>query len=78
LNKISTVGGGGSVGTERLTSDLMEAKMAAKDLGMMLEQSFNADIGKLDLNKFNSSLKKSGMSLTDYGNKMAMLGKEGD
>ena len=77
LNKISSVGVS-SVNTEKLTSEIIEAKMAAKDLGVMLEQSFNVDTGKLDLNKFNSSLKKSGMSLTDYGNKMAMLGTQGD
>lgn len=77
LNKLSSVGAQ-SIGTEKLTSEIVEAKMAAKDLGVMLEQSFNVDTGKLDLNKFNSSLKKSGMSLTDYGNKIAMLGVQGD
>ena len=77
LNKLSSISTK-SVGTEKLTSEIIEAKMAAKDLGTMLQQSFNVDTGKLDLNKFNSSLKKSGMSLTDYGNKMAMLGNQGD
>ena len=76
LNKLNNVNVKTS-GTERLTSDIMEAKMAAKDLGNILQQSFNMDTGKLDLTQFNSSLKKSGMSLEQYGNKLASLGPEG-
>ena len=63
---------------DALTSDIMEAKSAAKELGLILDQSFNVDTGKLDLNKFNDSLKASGMTLTQYGNKLMALGTEGD
>ena len=77
LNKIGSVGNT-NLGKDFLTSDILEAKMAAKELGVTLNDAFDVETGKLDLNKFNTSLKQSGMSLTEYGNKLAMLGPTGD
>lgn len=77
LNRVGSTGIK-SIGAEKLTSELMKAKMTAQDLGNILNSSMNIDTGKLDLNKFNSELKKSGMSLTDYGNILSMIGPEGD
>ena len=77
LNQLSSIGVSG-LKADKLTSDIIEAKMAAKDLGSILEQSFNINTGKLDLNKFNSSLKASGRTLSDYGNQLASLGPTGD
>ena len=77
LNKIGSTGIK-AISTDKLTSELIKAKTAAQDLGNILHESMNVDTGKLDLNKFNSELKKSGMSLTDYGNTLSSLGTEGD
>ena len=77
LNKIGSVGNT-NLGKDFLTSEILEAKMAAKELGVTLNDAFDVETGKLDLNKFNTSLKQSGMSLTEYGNKLAMLGPTGD
>ena len=43
-----------------------------------LEKAFNVNTGKLDLSKFSKSLSDSKMTLTDYSNKLSLLGKEGD
>lgn len=77
LNRIGSTGVK-SIGTDKLTSELIKAKIAAQDLGNILNESMNINTGKLDLNKFNSELKKSGMSLTQYGNTLSALGPEGD
>ena len=77
LNKIGSTSQT-SFTTDALTHDLLEAKMAAKEFGTILDNAFNVDVGRLDLNKLNTSLKQSGMTLTDYGNKLAKLGPTGD
>ena len=61
-----------------ITKEIMEAQVAAKQLGDTLQSSFNVDSGKLDLSKFTQQLKASGMSLSEYGNKLSMLGTQGD
>ena len=76
LNKLSS-----STGLDKdlpITKEIMEAQVAAKQLGETLKSSFNADSGKLDLTKFTQQLKSSGMSLSEYGNKLSMLGTQGD
>ena len=77
LNRIGSISHT-SFRTDTLTSNINEAKMAAKQLGQVLDDAFNADVGKLDLNKLNTSLKQSGMTLTEYGNKLARLGPTGN
>jgi hypothetical protein len=61
-----------------ITGELMEAQVAAKQLSAALGEAFNVDTGKLDLSKFSKSLSDSKMTLTDYSNKLSLLGKEGD
>ena len=74
LNRLGTMG---DLKNLNLTPQLTEAKMAAAQLGQSLDAAFNVDTGKLDLNKLNTNLKKSGMSLSDYGSKLSMLGPQG-
>ena len=60
-----------------LTNEIRDAQTAAAQLKITLEQAFNTDTGKLDLGKFTESLRKSGMSLSDYKTKLTALGPEG-
>jgi hypothetical protein len=72
LNKLSSTAG---IGKDLpITKEIMEAQVAAKQLGETLTASFNVQSGKLDLTKFTQQLKTSGMSLTEYGNKLSSLG----
>ncbi len=61
-----------------ITGEIMEAQVAAKQLSTALGEAFNVNTGKLDLAKFSKSLSDSKMSLSDYSQKLTMLGKEGD
>lgn len=61
-----------------ITKEILEAQIAAKQLGETLKSSFNVESGKLDLTKFTQQLKSSGMSLSEYGNKLSLLGTQGD
>lgn len=61
-----------------ITGEIMEAQVAAKQLSTALGEAFNVNTGKLDLSKFSKSLSDSKMTLTDYSNKLSLLGKEGD
>ena len=54
-----------------------EASAAAYELKRHLEEAYNVDTGKLNLNTFNNSLKKSGMTLDDYRMKLSKLGPLG-
>lgn len=56
---------------------LENAKMAAKDLQMHLQNAVNVDTGKLDLNKFSSSLVKSNQNLTILSQKLLQGGTNG-
>ena len=79
VSELNKLGSTSNLGKDLpITKEIMEAQVAAKQLGATLESSFNVDTGKLDLAKFTSSLKSSGMSLSDYGNKLSMLGTQGD
>ena len=76
LNKLTSAS---TIGSDLpITKEILEAQSAARQLGQSLEKAFNTDTGKLDLTKFTQQLSSSGMSLTDYGNKLSMLGTEGD
>ena len=59
-------------------AQLLKAQASAKELATILKSSFNVDTGKLDLNKFNSSLQASGKTLSSYGHQLGMLGTKGD
>ena len=75
LNKLSSVS---NIKDLNLTPKLTEAKMAAKQLETQLNAAFNVDVGQFDLNKLNTSLQKSGMTLADYGKQLSLLGPAGD
>ena len=60
-----------------LTKDIQNASVAAATLKTQLTEATNADTGKLDLGKFNESLKKSGMTIESYKNALVSLGPQG-
>ena len=57
---------------------LAKAQKAAGDLARNLQQATNANTGKLDLNKFSSSLSKSGQDLKKLHQQLSSLGPEGE
>ena len=61
-----------------LDKDLQAANKAATDLLVTLEKSTNINTGKLDLGRFNDSLKKSGKSLDEYYQHLLKLGPAGE
>lgn len=60
-----------------LDKKLAEASRYAAELSMHLKNAVNPNSGMLDFSRLNESIKKSGMSLSDYGNKLLMLGPQG-
>ena len=64
-------------GLSDLDNALMKARASAAELQAQLESAMNPKTGKLDLNRFNASLKQSGKTLRDYGNELALLGPKG-
>ena len=62
---------------EKLTKDLFQAQSAAAQLQASLQNATNVNTGKLDLGKFQQSMKSAGMSLEQYRDSLLKLGPEG-
>lgn len=60
-----------------LSTQFNEAAAAAKKLESIITGSWSYKLDQLNLNKFNQSIKQSGMSLSEYRNKLSMLGPQG-
>ena len=66
-----------NTGSLSINKQLHEAQQSAMDLKIALNNAFNQDTGKLNLNKFQTELKKSGRSIEQYAQQMRALGPEG-
>ena len=62
---------------DAFSKDIEKASVAAAKLSANLAQSFNANTGKLNLNKFNYELQRSGISLKEYGEVLSSMGADG-
>ena len=60
-----------------MVKEIQDATAAAAQLKAQLESATNVSTGKLDLGRFNDSLKQSGMTLSDYKTQLDKLGPEG-
>ena len=60
------------------TEDIRKATQAAAQLKVQLDEATDVNTGKLDLSKFNSSLKQSGLQLKDYRDNLLALGPSGE
>ena len=60
-----------------ITPQLREAQNSAMQLKIALNNAFNQNTGKLNLNKFRNELKQSGLTLSSLSQKLQMLGPEG-
>ena len=58
--------------------NIQEAVRAAAQLKSQLDAAMDVNTGRLDLSKFNNSLKNSGMSLEKYKNLLVSLGPAGE
>lgn len=67
-----------STGVASLDKDLQQAGIHAVQLQNQLNKAFNSNTGKLDLTKFNESLKASKVGLNDYYNTFTKLGTAGE
>lgn len=67
-----------STGVASLDKDLQKTAQSAALLEVQLKNAFNTSTGKLDLTKFNDSLRASGMSLEKYQASFSNLGKAGN
>ena len=59
------------------TQELHNAKNAAIELKIALNNAVNVNTGKLNFNKFSQELKQNKMTLTDYAAQLAKLGPQG-
>ena len=68
---------GQSIASFNLTPQLREAQQSAMDLKIALNNAMNVDTGKLNLNKFQSELNRSGKSIQQYAQQLQALGPSG-
>lgn len=66
-----------SIGTG-ISKEITKSTIAVQNLKNSLQEATNVNTGKLDLSKFNASLKASGMSLEKYRDILKTLGPEGN
>lgn len=64
-------------GATQLSNDLIQAKNAAGQLKVVLEQATNVNTGNLDLSKLNKSLSSGSRNLTYYRQQLEKLGPSG-
>ena len=64
-------------GVAGLDKDLQEATKNAAQLQIQLQKAVNVKTGKLDLTKFNDSLRESGMTLDKYQQSFSKVGSVG-
>ena len=72
LNQISTKT---TIGLN--TGSLQQGVQAARELQIHLSKAVNTDTGRLDLSKFNASLRQSGASLSTLSNQLVNAGATG-
>ncbi len=61
-----------------LTNEIRGALDATTKLSAALQTATNVDTGRLDLSKFSTSLKNSGLSLQQYAKQLTALGPQGE
>ena len=61
-----------------ITTDIEKASRAAADLKIQLQMATDVDTGRLDLSKFNDSLKKSNKTLSQYRDMLYEFGPAGE
>lgn len=79
-NQLDTITKGSlnaSIGTG-ISEEITKSTIAVQNLKNSLQEATNVNTGKLDLSKFNASLKASGMSLEKYRDILKTLGPEGN
>ena len=63
---------------QKLTQEIIQASNAAAELKIHLQNATNVQTGNLDFTKLNQSIKNSGSSLAEYGEKLKALGPAGN
>ena len=76
-NQLSALINNNATSTLGITPQIQEATRSAMDLKIALNNATNVNTGKLNLNKFQSELNRSGKSIQQYAQQLKMLGPEG-
>ena len=76
-NQLSTLISNNATGTLGITPQIQEATRSAMDLKIALNNATNVNTGKLNLNKFQSELNRSGKSIQQYAQQLKTLGPAG-
>lgn len=74
---LNTAINNGAMGKLGVTNEIQQATRSAMDLKIALNNATNVDTGKLNLNKFQSELKRSGRSIEQYAQQLKALGPAG-
>ena len=59
-------------------AEIKKASKAAMELQSHLRNAFDVNTGKLDLNKFSTSIKQAGKDLDYFKTNLALIGEEGN
>ena len=76
-NQLSTLINNNATGTLGITPQIQEATRSAMDLKIALNNATNVNTGKLNLNKFQSELNRSGKTIQQYAQQLKTLGPAG-
>ena len=77
LDQLARSGSTFSVGN-KISQDLINAQKETAKLSSMLKEATNVDTGKIDLTKFNESLKKSGQTIQQVQANLKAFGPQGE
>ena len=60
---------------KEVENELIKAKEAAHQLEQAFSSAFNKDLGVVNISKFEQEIQKTGMSLSEIGNRLAGAGE---
>lgn len=68
----------GAKAGSQFTKELQEASQAASQLAIRLKNATDQETGKLNLTDFNNSLRRGGVDIKTYADKLSRLGPQGE
>ena len=78
LTKLTTFSGYDLKFGDNFKKEVVEASQSLAQLQTALHSAINQDTGKIDLSKFNASMKSANMTINDYVRAFKQMGPEGE
>ena len=78
LTKLTTFSGYDLKFGDNFKKEVVEASQSLAQLQTALHSAINQDTGKIDLSKFNASMKSANMTMNDYVRAFKQMGPEGE